>query len=485
GTYFNQKKKKEGTCVTQLWLQLICYQIQNHFSPFLTNSPTIPSTHFTQLSFLNPLDHQHQPHSSGRPNVKLNIKKKNPWLDPFDDGEDPEMEYGSLFADGKQEEDPRPPDNPDNPYGFLKFPKGYNVEIASLALKVRGDVRRCCCVISGGVYENLLFFPAIQLIKDRYPGVQIDILASARGKQVYELNKNVRWANVYDPDDEFPEPAEYTDMIGVLQGRYYDMILSTKLAGLGHAAFLFMTTARDRVSYIYPNVNAAGAGLLLSETFTPDSLNLSDGGYNMYHQMVDWLGRPFRSVPRQLLPPLKISLSRKLKDFVEAKYKKAGAEKGKYVVIHGIKSDSEASMQSRGDPDSLLPIELWGEISEAIRGVRPVFVIPHEKERENVEEVIGEDTSIVFITTPGQLAALINDSIGVIATNTAAIQLANARQKPSIALFCSAEKANIFVPNPEEKRCTSISSKTGKLVDIDVDAVKNAVQYFNVALAFA
>jgi len=59
------------------------------------------------------------------------------------------------------------------------------------------------------------------------------------------------------------------------------MVLSTKLAGLGHAAFLFMTTARDLVSYIYPNVNAAGAGLLLSETFVPDSLNLSEGGYYM------------------------------------------------------------------------------------------------------------------------------------------------------------------------------------------------------------
>lgn len=66
-----------------------------------------------------------------------------------------------------------------------------------------------------------------------------------------------------------------------LQGRYYDMVLSTKLAGIGHATFLFMTTARDRVSYIYPNVNAAGAGLFLSETFTPDSTNLSEGGYNM------------------------------------------------------------------------------------------------------------------------------------------------------------------------------------------------------------
>ncbi|XP_010539544.1 PREDICTED: photosynthetic NDH subunit of subcomplex B 1, chloroplastic [Tarenaya hassleriana] len=444
-------------------------------SPFLKTPPfsTKPFVFFNlQTLKPKPLD------------VSVNAKK-NPWLDPFDDGEDPNMEYGSLFADGKQEEDPRPPDNPDNPYGFLKFPQGYTVEIASLPLKIRGDVRRCCCVISGGVYENLLFFPTIQLIKDRYPGVQIDILASDRGKQTYELNKNVRWANVYDPDDEWPEPAEYTDMIGLLKNRYYDMVLSTKLAGLGHASFLFMTTARDRVSYIYPNVNSAGAGLLLSKTFTPESMNLSEGGYSMYHQMVDWLGRPFRSVPRTPVQPLRVSISRKVKEVVAEKYRKAGAETGKYIVIHGIESDSKASMQSRGDTDSLLPIKAWAEIAKGIRGFTPVFVIPHEKERENVEEEVGDDAAIVFITTPGQLAALINDSAGVIATNTAAIQLANARQKPSIGLFCSEEKGKLFVPEAEEKKCIIVASKTGKLADIDAEAVKNEMHIFEASLALA
>ncbi|KAH7547481.1 photosynthetic NDH subunit of subcomplex B 1, chloroplastic [Ziziphus jujuba] len=451
-------------------------------SPFLTNhQPSFPATHFIKVSFLKPAD---QNHCSKRQNIHtVHAKKKNPWLDPFDDGEDPNMEYGSLFADGKQEEDPRPPDNPKNPYGFLKFPMGFNVEIAPLALKVRGDVRRCCCVISGGVYENLLFFPVIQLLKDRYPGVQVDVVTSARGKQTYELNKNVRWATVYDPDDYFPEPAEYTDMVGLLKNRYYDMVLSTKLAGLGHGAFLFMTTARDRVSYVYPNVNAAGAGLFLSETFVPDSTNLSDGGYNMYHQMADWLGRPFRSVPRHPVLPLKVSLSRKVKEAVELKYRNAGAEKGKYIVIHGIKSDSKASMQSRGDTDSLLPIHVWAEIASGLRGIKPVFVIPHEKEREDVEDAVGEYASIIFITTPGQLAALINDSAGLIATNTAAIQLANAREKPSIALFSSEEKGKLFIPNAVEKNCVVVSSKTGKLIDIDVQAVKNAFTIFSASFA--
>ncbi|KAG6479072.1 hypothetical protein ZIOFF_062528 [Zingiber officinale] len=403
---------------------------------------------------------------------------------------------------------------------------GFNVEHDSLASKVRGDVRLCCCIISGGVYENLLFFPVIQLIKDRYPGVQIDVVASPRGKQVYEVNKNVRWANVYDPDEDFPEPAEYVNMIGLLKNRYYDFILSTKLAGLGHETFLFMTSTQDKVSYVYPNVNAAGAGLLLIETFTSPTMNLSERGYHMFDEMEEWLGRPFRSVPRHLVSPLRVSISKKLRAYVEEKYSNVGVRKGGFVVIHGIETDYVASMRSKGDSDSLLPIQVWVEIVKGLgmqnsfveiqvyrvkpcylqyillacgnRGVKPLFVIPHKKVREDVEEVVGNDTHILFITTPGQLATLVDDAIGVIATNTAALQLANAHNKPrpfflnslrcfffSIALFSSEEKANTFVPNAREKRCSIIASSTGKLIDIDVESVKNAVGIFEGSKVFA
>lgn len=55
----------------------------------------------------------------------------------------------------------------------------------------------------------------------------------------------------------------------------------------------------------------------------------------------------------------------------------------------------------------------------------------------------------------------------------------------SIALFCSDAKAEVFVPRTEEKKCAVISSNTGKLIDIDVEAVKAAVQIFSLPLAIA
>jgi hypothetical protein len=75
--------------------------------------------------------------------------------------------------------------------------------------------------------------------------------------------------------------GERTFLLQSLQNRYYDLILSTRVGGLGHALFLFMSSSRDKVGYVYPDVNSVGAGLFLNEMFKASSSNLSEGGYHM------------------------------------------------------------------------------------------------------------------------------------------------------------------------------------------------------------
>ncbi|WP_340507240.1 hypothetical protein, partial [Escherichia coli] len=58
--------------------------------------------------------------------------------------------------------------------------------------------------------------------------------------------------------------------------------------------------------------------------------------------------------------------------------------------------------------------------------------------------------------------------------------------KPCVALFSSAEKARLFLPYVEGKSsCTVISSATGNLIDIDLNAVKNVVKDLEPAPSFA
>lgn len=402
--------------------------------------------------------------------------RKKSWLDAFNWGDFPEFGSGLEFAEeGLQEAEPLSfPVDPNSEYGFLEFPAKYNVELASLPLLARGDVRKCCCFVTGGVYENLLFFPVIQMLKERYPGVEIDIVASDRGKQTYEINKNVKRAWVHDVNAD-AGPAGYLEFVGKIKNEDYDLLVSTKLSGAGHAATMWMTSARDKIAYVYPDVNAAGAGTFLTDWAEAPRLNLAEGGYHMYAELIEVLKNPQYNVPEMIVRPLEVGVSKRLRNFLQERYMQEGLSKGEFLVFHGIESPSNASMQSQGDPDSLLPIKQWAEIAEAA-SMTCVVVVPYPIDKYRVLAHFGKDAKTLFITTPGQLAALINDSVGVVTTNTAAVQLACALKKPSVALFSSAEKASLFVPFAKERRCTVVASETGKLIDVDLKAAIRAMK---------
>lgn len=68
---------------------------------------------------------------------------------------------------------------------------------------------------------------------------------------------------------------------GACQGDYYDMVVSTKLAGMGHSMFLWLSTVRNKVSYIYPDVNSAGAAKFLDIAVKAPQLELAESGFNM------------------------------------------------------------------------------------------------------------------------------------------------------------------------------------------------------------
>lgn len=67
----------------------------------------------------------------------------------------------------------------------------------------------------------------------------------------------------------------------VYQGEYYDLLVSTKLAGLGQSIFFWLASVRNKVSYTYPDVNAAGAAKFLDIAIKAPQLELAESGFNM------------------------------------------------------------------------------------------------------------------------------------------------------------------------------------------------------------
>ncbi|KAI4966701.1 hypothetical protein ZWY2020_037043 [Hordeum vulgare] len=243
-------------------------------------------------------------------------KKRNLWPDPFDDGPDEEFDYTGVYLAGSRRRTRGRRRTRRTPTASLRFPMG---TCRAGQPGVQGARRRAPRVLrgSGGVYENVLFFPVVQMLKDRYRR------ARRRG------GVRAREAGLRDVQER-PGTTTWS---------------CRPLAGTGHALFLFASSAREKVGYVYPNVNGAGAGLFLTEMFAGDHqprrrrLQHVPGHAGVAGRLA--------GVPQQPIPPLRVSISKKLRAVVEDKYNRAGVEKGKYVVIHGIESDSVANMKSR------------------------------------------------------------------------------------------------------------------------------------------
>eukprot|EP00271_Cylindrocystis_brebissonii_P015968 TRINITY_DN3906_c1_g1_i1.p1 TRINITY_DN3906_c1_g1~~TRINITY_DN3906_c1_g1_i1.p1 ORF type:complete len:494 (+),score=64.46 TRINITY_DN3906_c1_g1_i1:115-1596(+) len=454
--------------------------------PFCKTPPGQSS--FLGLKFMPAVNGASRPDLSSQrqqPSLVVCADKPNRMFDdPFDYGDCPDLEYGDLYSKGRQDAlPPRPPTDDASKLGYLKFPGGYNIETASLGPMIRGDVRACCVFVSGGVYENLLFFPVIQLLKERYPGVEIDIVATDRGKQTYEMNKNVKRAWVYPVDNVLVSPALYSETMGRVKNECYDMVMSTRQAGIGHAMLLFLSDARQKVAYVLPGANGDAAGTFLSRSLRTSLPDISQAGFYMYKEMTDYLREATKFDKESEAPlevsPLKVGISKKVRSVARGVLEAAGVDLSGagYVLIHGLESSSAASMRSRGDPDSQLPLDFITEVVKSTRD-QVVVVIPNSKDRAKVEEAVGPDVKIVRITTPGQLAAVVDESIGVVASNTAALLLARALGKPSVGLFASPEKAALYAPDAAAHRCAVVCSKTGYLGDVDAKAASMALSTF-------
>ena len=86
-----------------------------------------------------------------------------------------------------------------------------------------------------------------------------------------------------------------------------------------------------------------------------------------YAELIEILKNPQPNVPTMDVRPLEVGISKRLQNFVQQKYMQEELYRGEFLVFHGIQSHSRASMQSSGDPDSLLPLALWAEIAQSSR----------------------------------------------------------------------------------------------------------------------
>ncbi|WP_099240799.1 glycosyltransferase family 9 protein [Synechococcus sp. BDU 130192] len=306
---------------------------------------------------------------------------------------------------------------------------------------------RILALVPGGVGDQILFFPTLADLKERYPEAMIDVLVEPRAKAAYRVCPQVHEVLTFDFKDR-NGPADYLNILGTIRDREYEIALSLgKNWAVGF--LLWLNGIPTRVGY------KTATSWFISN---PAPLNENQYAAALYHDLLKGLGidtdcpSPSITVPNGDI------------QWAEGEQKRLGLTEG-YILIHGGASQLS---QAKGI-NKLYPVANWQPIIEDIQSKQPnlpIVLLQGPDDAPWVTELIALYPALK-VTRPediGKAAAMIAGANLMVCTDSAPMHLAAAVGTYTIALF-GATHAEKLLP-PQNDKLIGIQSPTGKMADI-------------------
>ena len=308
---------------------------------------------------------------------------------------------------------------------------------------------RIVAFVPGGVDEQILFFPALDSLKQSYPQAEIDVVVEPRAKVAYRVSKSVNDVLAFDYLDR-NSPADWANLLGVLRDRYYTGAL---YAGQNWSMGLLLWLAGIPTRICYDNI----PGKLFYTHKVPFKPNQYKA--DAYYDLLQGFNV---STP---CPEPSLSLPKGDLDWAERERKRLGIGSG-YVLI-----------QVDSGQDEPYPIANWQEIIQSFRQRQPDMPLV-------VAQTTGDADAIapllqaypdLKVTRPGdlgKLAAMIAGANLMLSPAGVPMQLAVALKVYTLALFGSTTAATLL---PKDDKFSAIQSATGKVADISAAQVLEKV----------
>ncbi|MDJ0688674.1 MAG: glycosyltransferase family 9 protein [Xenococcaceae cyanobacterium MO_188.B32] len=303
---------------------------------------------------------------------------------------------------------------------------------------------RILALVPGGIGDQILFFPTLETLKEKYPQATIDVLVEPSAKAAYRVCKNVNEILTFNYRDR-SSLADYLNLLGVIRDREYDVALSigTRWAiGL----LIWLNGIPTRIGY------KGKSSWYLSH---PVPLKSEQYIAYMYHDLVTGLGIHTHC------PPVKINVPTADISAAEIEQKNLDIKDTGYILIY--------------DSSSLLyPLDKWQKIVADIQQKQPdlpVVVLQTFGNNEWVSSIMQACPNLKAISPPdvGKLAAIIAGANLLLCPNSAVMHLSTAVNTYTIALIEPAN-ANKFIP-PDNENCISIQSPTNNIADIKPEVI--------------
>ena len=303
---------------------------------------------------------------------------------------------------------------------------------------------RILALVPGDVSDQVLFFPTLQALRDTYPDAQIHAIAERQGLDAYRVCPSVDTVTPFDFNESL-SLADLGNLLGQMRDAYYDVVVALSDDALLRF-FIWLSGIPKRVGY------SGKANVFLTDKVTrqPEQYEA-----DMYCDLL----KAFAISPKSHIPQVRFKKG-DLAWAEETRTTVLGQKDADYLLIHPGSGE--------------YPVEKWASIVRAFREKRPelpVVLVAAGNGAAPAQAGLS-DVAVMEPDNVGQLAAAIAGATLVVCPDSAAMQLAVAAQTPVVALFGDRKPARRL---PTDGPYRAVQSKSGKLADIEPEAVISAV----------
>ncbi|MEL6166081.1 MAG: glycosyltransferase family 9 protein [Cyanobacteria bacterium J06628_3] len=300
---------------------------------------------------------------------------------------------------------------------------------------------RIVALVPGGIGEQILFFPTLDSLKQKYNTSTIDVVCEPDSKAAYRVSRSVSSVSTFDFNDR-NSMADWGNLIGVIRDKEYDVAITSSQSWYTNL-LLWLTGINTRVGF-------KGNGSMFFNRVV--ARNEKQYAACTYHDLLRGLG--FNSA----CPELAINVPKPDIDWATSEQLRLEVKDTGYILVYG----------GSGDADTSYPTEKWLSVIKDFKEKQPdmpILVICQSDNQDFVRTITEAipDIKVTFPDNIGKIASIVAGANLMLCTSSATMQLAVAVQTYTIALFGSTEPTKLL---PKSDKFLAIKSPTGSMSDI-------------------
>ena len=324
---------------------------------------------------------------------------------------------------------------------------------------------RILALVPGGISDQLLFFPALDDIKQAYPNAEIGVVVEPEATAAYRVSKIV---DIVIPFafSAANSPSDWANLLGLVRDREYEVAITTDLSwkmGL----LLWLSGVPSRVTY-----SSTATPYFYTATVPDQSAGPSNGKAQYqaerYHDLlkgIDITG-PVSEISVNV-PEGDIAWANALRDRLDLK--------SGYVLMYPGQDTGRIGTVGQ------YPLSQWQSLIADFREKQPkmpIVLLQTAGSATQVGALKREDAGLVVVTAAnlGQTAAIVAGADLVLTPDSYVMQLSTALKVFTLALFGKNSPDEMLPPvTGDETRFLGIASDTGQLADIQPETVLQKV----------